>query len=374
VRILIVYPEISVFGGAELVITHLCNHLVVKGHNPTLLTTGIIPEVRDRIRETEVILCPAKKPGMNVFEYSYLLWKHVRNIALEYDLINVHNFPAEMSAFRCPRPVIWLCNEPEYFLTKDRISTMKGKLVWHVLMPLEKYVVRRHIEEIVVSDGYNERRVRGIYDRTSTIIRYGIDAEFFNQKEPESKTRLGWQQNFLVLHVGMITPFKNQLRSLSVLDELRQKIQNILLVFAGSWEKEYKEDLDRVIAQKKLSDFVHFTGHVDREKLRLMYSACDVLLHPIKPQGGWLAPFEAMCADKPVIVSKELTASSIIETHKIGVVTDDYVSTIMDVYQNPDVYQAMGIKARDWVLDNLSWHSFCDKFLEVFQAVATKHQ
>ncbi|MBN1545254.1 MAG: glycosyltransferase family 4 protein [Syntrophaceae bacterium] len=372
-KILIVYPKISVFGGAELVVVHLCNHLATQGHSPALLTGAIIPEVRDRIRQAEIIECPPTKRSQNVFEAAYSLWKHVRNICSVFDVINVHNFPAELSAFRCSRPLVWLCNEPEYYLTRERITTFRGILAWHLLMPFEKYVVKRHIDNIVVSDAYNRHRFEEIYGRTPEIIHYGIDADFFSQGDSDAKKRLGWHGKFIILHVGMMTPFKNQLQSLITLNSLRHEIEGLQLVFAGSWEEEYKAAIDRYIREADLADFVHFTGHIGREKLRELYHACDVLLHPIKPQGGWLAPFEAMCAGKPVVVSEELTAASIIRDNGIGIVTADYASAISDIARNRESYNPMGDQAREWVGANLTWESFCSRMLTVLRSAAQKH-
>ena len=119
-----------------------------------------------------------------------------------------------------------------------------------------------------------------------------------------------------------------------------------------------------------LEDKVVFTAHIDRRKVRDYYYACDILLHPIKSQGGWLAPFEALCAAKLIIVSPEMTASDIIMREKIGIVTDHFVEAVTKIYKDPSEYQTLATRGREWVRENLSWNKYCEKMLDIFHRVA----
>jgi glycosyltransferase involved in cell wall biosynthesis len=112
---------------------------------------------------------------------------------------------------------------------------------------------------------------------------------------------------------------------------------------------------------------VIFTGHLVRTLVRDLYAACDVCLFPVKPQGGWLSPFEALCAGKPVVVSTQMTAAELIRKNKIGTVTDDFTKVVLDIYNNPEKYRQMAMRGKRWVKENLSWNNFCRKMLEIFE-------
>jgi len=116
-----------------------------------------------------------------------------------------------------------------------------------------------------------------------------------------------------------------------------------------------------------LGKYIIFTGPLNRGEIRDLYHACDVFLHPIKPQGGWLAPFEALCAKKPIVVSPEMSASEIIKREKIGIVTDNYPEAIIEIYRNMNKYFEIGERGGEWVKTNLSWDVFCQKNLNIFQ-------
>lgn len=116
----------------------------------------------------------------------------------------------------------------------------------------------------------------------------------------------------------------------------------------------------------RLKEYIIFKGHLNREDIRDFYYACDILMHPIKSQGGWLTPFEALCARKPIIVSSQMTASDIIKRENIGIVTNNYAEAVIDIYRNPTKYNEMANRGKEWVKQNLSWDIFSEKMLDLF--------
>lgn len=365
-RVLIVNPRFFVYGGAELLIVELCRYLTRQNVEHALLTTAIIPEVTQALPKTRIILSPCKFDARIYFH----LWRTVRRYAAEYDLLNVHNFPAEFSAFLCPRPVAWMCNEPELYLRKINTKTRRGKVLAPPVFLFERWIVRNFISKTVVSDSFNARRFKSLYGIEPNIIHYGIDYDFFSVPDESSVNRLKslWGGRFVILHVGMMTPLKNQLRSLQVLCAIKQRIPDCLLVLAGYWENSYKSFLDSFIVENRLAGNVLFTGHIDRQSLKNYYHSCNVLLHPVSSQGGWLAPFEALCAGTPIVVAPEMTASEIISREQLGIVTSDYAEVIKRIYEQPSSCQAMAQRGRQWVRENLSWDKFGQGMLDVFNA------
>lgn len=365
-RVLIVYPRFFVYGGAELLIVRLCDYLSRQGVASAVLTSQMIPEVAKHLVNTEVIRVPHRPD----FRVAGPLWRMLRKCAADYDLVNVHNYPAEFTAFMCRRPVVWMCNEPELYLSKISPRTFRGKLLSAPVFSLEKFIVRNYINAVVVSDAFNADRFHSVYGARPRIIPYGIDYDFFAAVDADqvAALRRRWNGRFVILHAGMMTSLKNQLQSLQTLCALKSRIPGVLLVLAGFWDQAYKAAMDKFIAEKGLADDVVFTGHVDRQKLRAYYQGCDVLLHPVRAQGGWLAPFEALSAGLPVVVSPEMTAAAMIASEKIGIITQDYAGVIAEMQQHPQTYQAMAQKGREWVRQNLSWDKFGEGMLGVFNA------
>jgi len=369
-RILIVNPRFFVYGGAELLIVELCRYLARQNVEHALLTTAIIPEVAQAIPKTRIILIPCR---WDSFKFYFNLWLAVRQHASEYDLINIHNFPAEFSAFMSRRPVVWMCNEPELYLRKINTKSRRGKLLGAPVFLFERWIVRNFILKTIVSDSFNAQRFKSLYGIAPYVINYGIDYNFFSVPDEGGVHRLKSQlgKRFIFLHVGMMNPFKNQLRSLQALCEVKKLIPDCLLVLAGCWEDAYKSLLDNFIIENRLAKNVIFTGHIDRQELKNYYYSCNVLLHPIGSQGGWLAPFEALCAALPIVVAPDMTASEIIAGKQLGTVTNDYEGVINRIYEQPSSYHAMARYGKQWVRENLSWNKFCQGMLDVFNAALT---
>ena len=226
-------------------------------------------------------------------------------------------------------------------------------------------MARNWIRYAVVSDEVNAEAFNTIYRFRPEIIHYGVDYEFFSKGGRRTEA-----DKFIVLHVGTLTPFKNQLESVKVAEELAGRIPNIRLVLAGSGKQDYVDSLKKYIEDKGIEDRVVFAGDLAREKVRDLYHTCDVLLHPIAPQGGWLTPFEALGAQAPVVTSREFTGSYLIEKENIGVVTDNYAEAIWDIYQNPEKYAQVAGRGQLWVKDNLGWDKFGEKMVELlFRAI-----
>ncbi len=165
----------------------------------------------------------------------------------------------------------------------------------------------------------------------------------------------------------MITEVKNQLESLKAINKIRGKIKNLVLVLAGTWDESYKAELDEYVKENKLGKHVLFTGNLSREELRNLYSACDVGIFPVGKQGGGLAPFEVLCAEKPVIVSENLGTASVIKENNLGIVTKEYASVLLDISKNKKDYKKWAKDAARFVKENLGWDVFTDKMVRAFE-------
>jgi glycosyltransferase involved in cell wall biosynthesis len=359
-----------VYGGAELLIVKLANYMTKRGIENALLTTSILPEMQNDLDGTEIIIQENFKIPFDILGFNEILALHkgVRDNLRYFDVINVHNYPAELSIFPFHKPAIWMCNEPELYLTLQLKVAPFDIIKNNILFTFDKFVVRYYIKNVVVVDEFNCKRFREIYGFKPEIINYGIDYDFFSKGDGNrALKKFNLFGNFVVLQVGMLTPFKNQMESIKTVEKLKYKIPNIKLVLAGwgygdTWEMQLKKH----VKERNLVQNVVVTGHLSRKDIRDVYHACDVLLHPIKPQGGWLAPFEALCAKKPIVVSEEMTASNIIKREKIGTVTDDFAETIWDIYINPQKYKEAAERGQKWVRENLGWEKFCEKMVNVF--------
>jgi len=60
-KVLIVHPHMSLYGGAELVIVKLANYLTKNGIKNSILTLSMLDEIKKELKGTELIIPKGKK-------------------------------------------------------------------------------------------------------------------------------------------------------------------------------------------------------------------------------------------------------------------------------------------------------------------------
>lgn len=136
---------------------------------------------------------------------------------------------------------------------------------------------------------------------------------FYRVSVAESRAvceRLGVGDEF-VLFVGTVEPRKNLLTLVRAFKQvLRDTSQRLQLVIAGKsgW---LSGDLMAYLNQGRIRERVLFTGHLEDDELRVLYSACRVFVYPSLYEGFGLPLLEAMSCGAPVITSN---IPSVVET------------------------------------------------------------
>jgi glycosyltransferase involved in cell wall biosynthesis len=376
-RVLLVHPHLAIYGGAETVVIRLAQYLKKKGVENTILTLSVSSHLLNNYNELTFIIPEKKYPykvrstsffgAMGLLNEAQALSTLVRKNVCSFDLINVHNFPATWSIAHMNRPCVWTCNEPPD-LWNNPSPSLPLRALRDIGLQIDRIIVNNYISFICVADKSNASRVLKRYGRKSEIVPYGVDYSFFCKGDKKSAVnKYELEGKFVLLQVGYITPQKNQLQSIVLVKKLKEYIPNVKLILAGDDTTPYARMCKEYVLQNKLQNYVVFTGHLRKDSIRDLYHACDILLHPVLQQGGWLAPFEALCASKPIIVSCEMTASELITKEKIGVVTDNFIPVVLDIYKNPDKYLKMAKKGEQFVAENLTWEKFGEKMFVIFE-------
>ena len=172
-RVLIVHPGIYMYGGAELVIVRLSNYMTKKGIENALLTTCILPEMEKDLNGTKIIIQKKRKYPLDKitgFGELIALNRGTTSMLNSFDVINVHNCPAEFSTFPNHRSTIWMCNEPLLNLLLEQKSTQIPKLIKKLILFFSRFVAKSFLRHAVVADEFNAKRFQNIYGFKPKII------------------------------------------------------------------------------------------------------------------------------------------------------------------------------------------------------------
>lgn len=138
-----------------------------------------------------------------------------------------------------------------------------------------------------------------------TVINNAIDSEKFVAK-PEIRNairaELGFENNFVIGHVGRFYPQKNHLFLIDIFAEIKRRCQNAKLVFVGSGEMESR--IKEKISELKLENDVIFLGN--RSDMHRVFQCFDVFAFPSMFEGLGIVAIEAQAAGTPVVCTDSL--------------------------------------------------------------------
>ncbi|MAG02942.1 hypothetical protein CMI42_06395 [Candidatus Pacearchaeota archaeon] len=375
-KVLIIHTQMRFLGGAELLIIELANWLTKRGIKNDILALSSSKEVEDKLINTEIIIPkhnidlrpPGFKNTKDIINFVKTYRKNLSKIMNNYEVLNFHNFPTTWSLFPKSKPSVWMLNEPPNLWSKPEASFYL-KTLNNLRNYLDREIIRNSMNIICVADSFNKERAKIRYKKNARIVYYGVNHELFSQGNAEKAIKKYKLKNkFTIVQSGMITPVKNQLESIKAINNLRDKIPDLLMVFAGKFaDQDYEKQIKDYINQNKLDKNILFTGNLSREDLRDLYKASNLGIYPIGQQGGWLAPFEHICSSTPIIVSENLGASSVIKQFDLGILTNNFSKSIEEVYNNYPTYKKKAEKASLFVKKNLGWDVFTDKLIKAFK-------
>lgn len=170
-----------------------------------------------------------------------------------------------------------------------------------------------------------------------TIINNAIDIDKFIYNEDirnKKRKELGIENKLVIGHVGRFTYAKNHLRLLEIINELKIKNSNLvlLLIGEGSLENTIKEK----VKELKLEENIIFLGQ--RTDVNELMQAMDIFLLPSLYEGLPVVGVEAQSSGLLCILSEKVTKeikvinqTTFIPLEKTN---DEWADTILNKYKN----------------------------------------
>jgi glycosyltransferase involved in cell wall biosynthesis len=297
-----------------------------------------------------------------------------RKIPRRFDVLNNHNFPTEWAGFyakaRLKVPLVWMCNEPPFWFFSSEQRAGLRKINWPLFEILDRTAVD-YVDEIMVLSHVAEGYVKKAYNRPSRVVRTGVDAEFFHQASGERmRQKYGLENSFVMLFVGG-TLYAKRAYLVKALYLLSKKYSHIKLIFDSARERSYLTNLAQSLGVR---DKVIFLQSKTDTELAEAYAACDTFIFP-SSSGTWgLVVTEAMAAGKPIITSRQVGVSEIIEGGKNGILIDntgpEEIAAQVDVLiNNVQLRKTLGENAYRYVKENLSWERYAKSVENIFEQV-----
>jgi glycosyltransferase involved in cell wall biosynthesis len=174
----------------------------------------------------------------------------------------------------------------------------------------------------------------------------------------------------LVVHVGRLTRAKNHEMLFRVADEVVRARPDVRFVCVGHGERE--QELWVLLGQLKLRDRVRLLGL--RHDVPRLLAAADVFCFTSRHEGFPNALAEAMAGGLPVVTTQFPGVNEVVGHGRTGVIVpldDDraMANVILELLSDPARARRLGLAARQWVQENLSWPDLLKRIDDLYQHV-----
>lgn len=180
------------------------------------------------------------------------------------------------------------------------------------------------------------------YRKRGKLILNGVDVEAFRFNESKRQVirkKLGWQDSFLIGHVGHLASVKNQNFLLELMPEILKQQPNARLLMLGEGEDRAK--LEDKIRELGLEEKVLMPGNVTNVSDYL--SAMDVFVFPSLYEGMPLSVLEVQANGLPCVIStgvpKDVFLTDLIHPFALADDKKNWIDKILSVKRsNPNAY------------------------------------
>jgi glycosyltransferase involved in cell wall biosynthesis len=366
------HPAYS-YGGPIRSTFELCRNLGELGCEVRVLTTDAngLDQVLDVEKDEEVELpegfrvryCPRRQrhsvsPLLVRLLPTYMRWADVVH------LTGVYNFPTFPTILCCRllnKPLIW---SPRGALQRWEGSSRIGpKAIWDFLW--YHAADRAELTMHVTSEHESRETLSRFPKLRMAMIPNGVDVPaVLNRKERNGELRL--------LFIGRLDPKKGieaLLRACSLIDSAPPW----RLAIAGWGAPEYASQLKEQIHALGVGGRVEMMGEVLSEAKKRLFESSDVTLVPSYTENFAIVVAEALAHGVPVIASKG-TPWSRLEEMQCGLWVDNDPESLAAAIRSISAMrlQIMGLKGREWMRNEFSWHSVTKQMLDLYQRCARR--
>ncbi len=180
-------------------------------------------------------------------------------------------------------------------------------------------------------------------------------------------------ETLCLLNVGSNHPRKNITNILKAINILKQNKLYFHFLKAGT---DFTEEQKAYIQAEELESYISYLGKPNKEDLREIYNAADILIAPSLHEGFGITLLEAMACGTPVISSKVSAMPEVVADAGILVEPTD-VQAIADavshLHNNPDYYQE-SVKKGIARAKLFTWEETAEQIAQIYEKLVFKKE
>jgi len=232
---------------------------------------------------------------------------------------------------------------------------------------------------VICGNTRGQQIINSLIDKPTIVMPLcGVDSEFFQPNRAQKSFRgINLADNIVFTFIGAIGYRKGIHLILRAFEELLRDLPQIRLIIAGSGE--YEKEIDLLIKELSLTDFVIRVPWLDRGEVRDVLNSSDVFLYPSIPHKGWEEQFgysmaEASLMELPVIATNAGSMTEVILDGKTGILVepDNYNAlrrAMEELIKDKAKKIAMGKAGREFIKSHYDNEVIAKKFHQFFNSI-----
>ena len=219
-------------------------------------------------------------------------------------------------------------------------------------------------DRVVTFSNWMKNRITDIYGLGSSIVRPGVNTEFFHIEKNISRKNM-------VLSIGAMWPFKGHKMAIDVISRISPDRRPSLAVIADREYPGYGAVLEKSAAFKGVDLLLQ--QEISNEELLQLYSTSKAVLCCGHNEPYGLVPLEAMACGLPVIAVREGGFVDNIDSGKNGILVNrdplEMAAVLEEVLLNDDLRRKLILRGREFVTGERSTKEAGKRLAEILTNV-----
>ena len=222
------------------------------------------------------------------------------------------------------------------------------------------------------------KSVTKIAAQSMVKIAPGIDTDHFSPQDArELRNELGLTEKKVIVSVGRLVHRKGQDVLIEAMPAIIRDVPEAHILMIG--EGPYRSYLENRVKALEIQERVTFIGRIQYADLPRYICAGDLFVMPsrsrlagLEVEGLGIVYLEASSCGLPVIAGDSGGAPDAVLEGQTGLVVDgtsksDVAAAAVELLLDPDRSQAMGIRGRQWIIQEWRWEIWSARFAELLK-------
>jgi phosphatidylinositol alpha-1,6-mannosyltransferase len=268
---------------------------------------------------------------------------------------------------------------------KEIVALTHGHEVWwSKVFPftLAMKIISRQVNTLTYLGEFTRnaisKSVTKVAAQSMVKIAPGIDTDHFSPQDArELRNELGLSEKKVIVSVGRLVHRNGQDVLIEAMPAIIKDVPDAHLLMIG--EGPYRGYLENRVKALGIQESVTFIGRIQYVDLPMYLCVGDLFVMPsrsrlagLEVEGLGIVYLEASACGLPVIAGDSGGAPDAVLEGQTGLVVDgtqksEVASAVVELLLDPERSQAMGIRGRQWVIQEWRWEIWSARFAELLK-------